>query len=136
MSRNTKRVAFASLVLGLGLAGTATAGARVPADLDDIFATNDVERVFQSDLPAITGDIESGLGGLLGDQGLLGGILGGTGGLLDGLLGGLGLGSDPELEIQPIPSGENSFDNPNVGGGLLDGLFGINSLTESLAGHL
>ena len=139
MPRNNRRVVVASLVVGLGLGGAAGARAEDDSGFAHIFAQDDVQRVLSDDLPVITGDIESGLGGLgdlLGEGGLLGGILGGTDDLVGGVLGGLGLGSDPELEIQPVPSGEDSFEDPNVAGGLLDNLFSINSIADSLAGRL
>ncbi len=139
MSRNTRRLAAASLAfgLGLGLGGTVAAQADDGPETPDFFGT-DVGDVFADDLPVITGDIEGGLGSLLsGDSGLLGGILGGTGGLLDGLLGGLGLVNDPELSIQPVPPLEGpALEHPKVAGGVLDNLLGIGSLTESLAGRL
>ncbi|MGH8973375.1 MAG: hypothetical protein ACRD0C_09235 [Acidimicrobiia bacterium] len=135
MSRKTSRAAVVSLALGLTLAGMSGAGAVSVPDFDRIFE-NDLDDVVANDLGTITGDIEGGLGGLLGDEGLLGGILGGTDGLLGGLLGGLGLADDPDLEIQPVPSLGGSLAEPEVGGGLLDGLLGVGSLTESLAGHL
>ncbi len=134
MSRTIRRAAVAFLVLGLGLAGPA-------AWATDSFNflnldTRDLGRVMNDDLPHITGDVEDGVGGLLaGDTGLLGGLLGGTDGLLGGLLGGLGLGG-ADLEIQPVPSLGGSLAEPKVGGGLLDGLLGLGSLTQSLAGHL
>jgi hypothetical protein len=147
MTRNTRRLAVASLTLGLGLAGPAAMAAD-GSGLADIFAFGDVDRVVNEDLPTITGDIEGGLGSLLGGDsgGLLGEILGGTGGLLDGLLGGLGGGlgaglgvvPDHELSIQPIePIGDGErLEDPKVAGGLLDGLLGLGSITDSLAGRL
>jgi hypothetical protein len=131
MSRKTRCAAVASLALGLSLAGMTAAGAR------------DIQSVFAEDLPAITGDVEGGLGSLLGDGGLLGGILGGTedllGGtddLLGGVLGALGLADEPDVSIQPVPPMDGSLTEPKVGGGLLDNLFGVASITESLAGHI
>ena len=141
MARNTRRLAVASLTLSLGLAGPAALAAD-GAGLGDVFGFGDVQRVVNEDLPTITGDIEGGLGGLTGllsgDTGLLGGLLGGTGGLLDGLVGGLGLGLEPELSIQPIqPIGDGErLENPRVALGLLDGLLGLGSVTDSLAGRL
>jgi hypothetical protein len=136
MSRTIRRAAVVSLVLGLGLAGPAAWAADGFNPLADLLDVGDVGRVVDDDLPHITGDVEDGVGGLLaGDTGLLGGILGGTDDLLGGLLGGLGLSGDTDLEIQPVPSLGGSVGEPAVGGGLLDGLLGIGSLTQSLAGH-
>jgi hypothetical protein len=138
MSRTIRRAAVASLVVGLGLAGPAAWAADGFSPFGDLLNIGDVGRVMDDDLPHITGDVQDGLGGLLGGDtgGLLGGILGGTDGLLGGLLGGLGLSGDTDLEIQPVPSLDGSLADPKVGGGLLDGLLGIGSLTQSLAGHL
>lgn len=155
MPRITRRLAIASLALGLGLAGTAAAVAQDGPDLGDILSINGVDRGIADDLPVISGDIESGLAGLLGgDTGLLGGILGGTGGILGEVLGGLGsgfgdgLGTDlgtglgpvlePDLAIQPVPTigGGEVLENPRVGAGLLGGLLDIGSITGLLAGHL
>ena len=136
MSRNRKRAqraAVASLVLGLGLAGPAAMASFNP--LADLLDVGDVGRVVDDDLPHITGDVDHGVGDLL-SGGLLGGILGGTDELLGGLLGGLGLSGDADLEIQPVPSLEGSLTEPAVGGGLLDSLFGVSSIADSLAGRL
>ena len=132
MSRNRKRAALASLVVGLGFAGPAA----LANPLADLFDMTDVGRVVETDLPAITDNVDDGLGSLLGDTGLLGGILGGTDELLGGVLGSLGLASDPEVSIQPVPPMQGSLAEPKVGGGLLGGLFGLSSLTDSLAGRL
>ena len=132
MARKIRRAAMVSLVLGLSLSGTAGAQA---LDLDSIFGVEDVDRVVSDDLPAITGDVEGGLGALLGDAGLVGGILGGTDDLLGGVLGSLGLAAEPDLSIQPVPPMQHTLVEPKIGGGLLGGLFGIGSLTESLAGR-
>lgn len=156
MSRNTRRVAIASLAIGLGLTGTAAAMAEDdPNPLAGFLGLEDAGRVVTDDLPVITGDVESGLAGLLsGDGGLLGGILGGTGGILDEVLGGLGAGLGdglgtglgdglgtvlrPDLSIQPVPTigGGDLLEDPRVGASLLGGLLDIGSITGSLAGHL
>ena len=137
MSRTIRRAAVASLVLGLGLAGPAAWAADGFSPFADFLNIGDVGRVMDDDLPHITFDVGDGVGGLLSeDEGLLGGLLGGTDGLLGGLLGGLGLSGDADLEIQPVPSLGGSLAEPKVGGGLLDGLLGLGSLTQSLAGHL
>ncbi|MGH8994355.1 MAG: hypothetical protein ACRDYV_03955 [Acidimicrobiia bacterium] len=134
MARNTRRLAAASLALGLGLASTGTA-AQAGTGLRGILGIGDIEHGVTEDVPIIAGDLETGLGTLLGgDAGLLQ-ILGGTGDLLGGILGGLGLGQDTDLSIQPVPSGP-ILERPRVGAGLLGNLFGLASITESLAGHL
>jgi hypothetical protein len=136
MSRTIRRAAVASLVVGLGLAGPAAMAATFNP-LADLLDVGDVGRVVDDDLPHITGDVDAGVGDLLtGDTGLLGGILGGTDDLLGGLLGGLGLGGGPDLSIQPVPTLGGSLDEPAVGGGLLDSLFGVSSIAQSLASRI
>lgn len=155
MSRTARRVAIASLALGLGFTGTAAAMVEDNGS-DPLAGFLGLEVVggVADDLPAITGDVESGLAGLLGGGDLLGGILGGTGGILDEVLGGLGdglgngidggpgggigafLGQD--LAIQPVPTigaGE-TLENPRVGPGILGGLLDVGSITGLLAGRL
>ena len=149
MPRTTRRLAIASLALALGYAGTTTA---VAAGLDDILGINGVEHGITDDLPVITGDIDSGLAGLLGgNSGLLGGVLG-TVGIVGDVLGGLGtgfgdgLGSDihlgpvdrPDLSIQPVPTVGSGpvLENPSIGGDLLGGLLDVGSITGLLAGRL
>lgn len=157
MSRTARRVAIASLAFGLGFTGTAAAMVedRDPDPLAGFLGLQVVDGVVGDDLPAITGDVESGLAGLLGGDGeLLGGILGGTGGILDEVLGGLGhgLGADlgrgfdgglgeffgQDLAIQPVPTigGGELLEDPRVGAGVLGGLLDIGSITGMLAGRL
>ena len=156
MSRIARRAATASLALGLVFTGTAAAVAADDAHrVAGFLGLGDVERLVADEVPAITGEVESGIAGLLsGDGGLLGGLLGGTGGILSEVLGGLGggLGSGldgtlgdglgtllgPDLSIQPVPTiGGGAFlEDPRVGGGILGGLLDIGSITGLLAGRL
>lgn len=149
MPRTTRRLAIASLALALGCAGTATA---VAAGLDDVLNINGVEHGITDDLPAITGDIDHGLDGLLGgSSGVLGGVLGSLG-ILNDVLGGLGTGFGdahgidvhlnpvhrPDLSIQPVPTVGSGpvLENPSIGEDLLGGLLDIGSITGLLSGRL
>lgn len=137
MSGSRRRLTIASLILTLGLAGAHPAVAS-DSGLGGLLGLTGLDEVV-SEVPVITDDVGGGVGGLLGDDGnLLGGVLGGTGGLLGGLLGGPGAAPGHELSIQPVPTlgGDRVLEDSTIVGGLLDGLLGLGSLSEVLAGRL
>ena len=129
-TNTSRRVAAAAVALGLGFAGATPA-----------LAGNDL----------LGGLLGGGLlGGLLGgDQGLItghGGLAGADGGivaddgdqltgdngLVPGLLGGVGvvMGSEDAMTV-----GEPHLQDVRIGGGLLNGLLGLETLTGGLTGQ-